>query len=83
MLATEAVLMSVVAAVLGTAIGVGFAWVGYETFVQDVLKAATLRVPWLSLGVVVLLAAVAGLLACVLPARRAARVAPAAGLSLD
>ncbi|MGW1339969.1 ABC transporter permease [Kribbella sp. NPDC002412] len=83
MLAAEAVLMSVVAAVLGTAIGVGFAWVGYETFVQDVLKAATLRVPWLSLGVVVLLAAVAGLLACVLPARRAARVAPAAGLSLD
>jgi ABC-type lipoprotein release transport system permease subunit len=32
---------------------------------------------------VVGLASVAGLLACVVPARRAARVAPAAGLVLD
>ncbi|MFG6201324.1 FtsX-like permease family protein [Nonomuraea sp. JJY05] len=32
--AAEAVLMSVVATVLGTAIGVGFAWVGYETVVR-------------------------------------------------
>ncbi|WP_305000319.1 ABC transporter permease [Streptosporangium sp. 'caverna'] len=83
MLATEAVLLSVVATVLGTVIGVGFAWVGYETFVTRALRDATMRVPWLSLGVVVLIAALAGLLAAVLPARRAARVIPAEGLSLD
>ncbi|MEV0590491.1 ABC transporter permease [Nonomuraea cavernae] len=82
MLATEAVLLSVVATLLGTVIGVGFAWVGYETFVTRALSDATMRVPWLSLGVVGLIAALAGLLAAVLPARRAARVTPAAGLSL-
>ncbi|WP_030918752.1 ABC transporter permease [Streptosporangium amethystogenes] len=83
MLATEAVLLSVVATLLGTVIGVGFAWVGYETFVTRALSDATMRVPWLSLGVVVLIAALAGLLAAVLPARRAARTTPATGLSLD
>ncbi|GIJ63889.1 ABC transporter permease [Virgisporangium aurantiacum] len=83
MLAAEAVLLSVVATLLGTVIGVGFAWVGYETFATRALSDATMRVPWLSLGVVVLVAGLAGLLASVLPARRAARVTPAAGLSLD
>jgi putative ABC transport system permease protein len=83
MLAAEALLLSVVATVIGTAIGVGFGWVGYETFVERALNEVPLQVPWLSLGAVVLLAALAGLLASVLPARRAARVTPAAGLSLD
>jgi putative ABC transport system permease protein len=83
MLAAEAMLLSVVATLLGTVIGVGFAWVGYETFVRQALGDATMRIPWLSLGAVVFIAALAGLLACVLPARRAARVTPAAGLSLD
>ncbi|MEV4115164.1 FtsX-like permease family protein [Nonomuraea sp. NPDC049695] len=83
MLAAEAMLLSVVATLLGTVIGVGFAWAGYETFVKRALSDATMQVPWPSLGVVVLIAALAGLLAAVLPARRAARVTPAAGLSLD
>ncbi|MER6170072.1 FtsX-like permease family protein [Streptosporangium sp. NPDC001681] len=83
MLATEAVLLSVVATLLGTVIGVGFAWVGYETIVKRALRDATMHVPWPSLGVVVLISALAGLLTAVLPARRAARVTPAAGLSLD
>jgi putative ABC transport system permease protein len=83
MLATEALLLSVVATLLGTTIGVGFAWVGYETFVKRALTRATMVIPWPSLGAVVLIAALAGLLAAVVPARRAARVPPAAGLSLD
>ncbi|MBB2743342.1 UNVERIFIED_ORG: putative ABC transport system permease protein [Microbispora rosea subsp. rosea] len=83
MLAIEAVLLSVVATLLGTAIGVGFAWVGYETIVTRALSDAAMQVPWPSLGVVALIAALSGLLAAVLPARRAARVTPAAGLSLD
>jgi putative ABC transport system permease protein len=83
MLAAEALLLSAVATLLGTAIGVGFAWVAYEAVVLRVLERATMRIPWPSLGVVVLLAALAGLAASVLPARRAARVTPAAGLSLD
>jgi putative ABC transport system permease protein len=82
MLAAEAVLLSVVATALGTVIGVGFAWFGYETFVRRALTRATMVIPWPSLGAVVLIALVAGLLASVLPARRAAQVTPAAGLSL-
>ncbi|HEY6739563.1 MAG TPA: FtsX-like permease family protein, partial [Actinopolymorphaceae bacterium] len=57
MLAVEAVVLSVVAALLGTVIGVGFAWVGLETFVEQALPDAGLRIPWPSLGVVVLVAA--------------------------
>jgi putative ABC transport system permease protein len=83
MLAAEAALMSMVATLLGTVIGVGFAWVAYETVVKRALTRATMQIPWPSLGAVVLIAALAGLLASVLPARRAARVTPAAGLSLD
>jgi len=82
-LAVEAMLLSVVATLLGSVIGVGFAWVGYETFVTRALSGATMRIPWASLGVVILVAALAGVLASVLPARRATRVTPAAGLSLD
>lgn len=83
MLALEAMLLSVVATGLGAVVGIGFGWVGYETFVERALGDVPLQVPWLQLGVVVLVAALAGLLASVLPARRAARVPPAAGLSLD
>jgi putative ABC transport system permease protein len=83
MLATEAALISVAATLLGTVIGVGFAWVGYETFVKRALTRAIMHIPWPSLGVVVLIAALAGLLTSVLPARRPPGVTPAAGLSLD
>ncbi|GAB3889161.1 hypothetical protein GCM10027612_31030 [Microbispora bryophytorum subsp. camponoti] len=83
MLATEAVLLSVVATLLGTVIGVGFAWVGYETIVKRALSDAVMQVPWPSISAVVLITALAGLLAAVLPARRAAQVTPAAGLSLE
>ncbi|MGI5271138.1 ABC transporter permease [Nonomuraea sp. CA-218870] len=83
MLAAEALLLSLVATVLGTVLGVGFAWAACETIVKPALRDAAMHVPWLSLGVVVLVAALAGLLSAVLPARRAARVSPVAGLSLD
>ncbi len=83
MLATEAVLLSVTAALLGTVLGVGFAWVGYETFVTAALDAATWRIPRLELAAVLPVGVLAGLLAAVLPARRAAGVTPAAALTLD
>jgi putative ABC transport system permease protein len=83
MLATEALLLSVVATVLGAVVGVGFAWAAYETIVRRALTHATMVIPWAQLGIVVVGAAVAGVLAGVLPARRAARVTPAAGLTLD
>lgn len=83
MLAAEAVLLSVVATVLGTAIGVAFAWVAVQTLVAPSVDDAAVVLPWGQLAIVVLVAGVAGLLAGVLPSRRAAKVAPAAGLALD
>ncbi|WP_214401900.1 FtsX-like permease family protein [Pseudonocardia lacus] len=83
MLAAEAALMAVVATLLGTTIGVAFAWVTHETLIKQALTRATLQIPWPSLGAVVLVAALAGVLASVVPARRAARVTPAAGLTHD
>lgn len=83
MLATEAVLLALVATVLGTALGVTFAWLGVQSLVEPVVSGAGLVLPWTQLGMVVALAAAAGLLAAVLPARRASRTAPAAGLAME
>lgn len=83
MLGLEAVLLSVVATLLGTGLGVTFAWAAVQTVVQPVIETAPLVLPVGQLALMVLASAVAGLLACVLPARRAARVAPAAGLALE
>lgn len=83
MLAAEAVLLALVATVLGTALGVTFAWLGVQSLVEPVVSGAGLVLPWTQLALVVVLAAAAGLLAAVLPARRAARTAPAAGLAME
>jgi putative ABC transport system permease protein len=40
-------------------------------------------VPWIDIGVVVVIALVAGLLASVLPARAAARTSPVAALGVE
>ncbi|GAA1511272.1 FtsX-like permease family protein [Nocardioides humi] len=83
MLAAEAVLLSVVATVLGTALGVAFAWTGIRALVQPAVDGAGLVLPWGQLAAVVGVSALAGLVAAVLPSRRASRITPAAGLSLD
>ena len=76
MLGVEAVLLSVVATVLGTLMGVAFAWVAVEALVKAAVDEAPLVLPWGQLALVVLVAGAAGLLSCLLPARRAARVTP-------
>ncbi|UMG93938.1 ABC transporter permease [Nocardioides sp. TF02-7] len=83
MLAAEAVLLSVVATVLGSVLGIAFAWTAVQAVVEPAVAGAGLVLPWGQLALVVATSAVAGLLAAVLPSRRAARVAPAAGLALD
>jgi putative ABC transport system permease protein len=82
-LAAEALLLSVVATVVGTAIGVTFAWVSLQALVKAAVDEAPMVLPWGQLVLVVLVAGAAGLLSSLVPARRAARTAPAAGLSLD
>ena len=82
-MAAEGLLLSGVATVLGTAIGLVFAWVGVEVLIGSVVDDVGLTVPVLQVAAVAVVAALAGLGACVVPARRAARVTPAAGLALD
>lgn len=82
-MATEGLLLSTVATLLGTALGLVFAWVGVQVLVSVAVDDARMTVPVLQVAAVALVAALAGLAACVLPARKAARVTPAAGLALD
>ncbi|MDA2803592.1 FtsX-like permease family protein [Nocardiopsis suaedae] len=81
-LAVEAVVIGLVGAVLGTVIGVPFGIVGVGAIVGD-QAPLVVAVPWSSLGLVVAAASVIGVVSSVAPARRAARIAPAEGLSDD
>ncbi len=77
----EAVIMAVIAAVIGIVLGVGLGIAGtYSLLEHDGLKIA---VPIGRIGLVVLGAAVAGVLAALLPARRSARVSPVAALASE
>lgn len=82
-MAAEGLLLSAVAAVLGTGIGLVFAWIGVQVMVGSVVEGAGFTVPLAQVASVAAVAALAGLAACVVPARRAALVTPAAGLAVD
>ncbi|CAB4955952.1 unannotated protein [freshwater metagenome] len=82
-MAAEGLLLSAVAAVLGTGIGLVFAWIGVQVMVGSVVEGAGFTVPLAQVAAVAAVAALAGLAACVVPARRAALVTPAAGLAVD
>ncbi len=80
MLAVEAVLLAGVSAGLGVLLGAFYGWMGAQTVLPSG-TAVSLVMPWGRVALVVVVALAAGLLASVLPARRAARVAPAAALA--
>lgn len=82
-MAVEGLLLSSVATLMGTVIGLAFAWVGVQVMVSAVVDDAAFTVPVWQVAAVAAVAALAGLGACVVPARRAARVTPAAGLAFD
>ena len=82
LLAWEAVLVAGVAAVLGVLLGGGYGLAGAASVLGDVGSAGVvLDVPWSQVAAIVVVATVAGLLAAVLPARRAARTSPVAALA--
>jgi len=68
----ESVIIAVQGAVLGLAIGIFFGWALVEALADEGLN--TLSIPVNSLLAVVVLAAVAGVVAAILPARRAAKL---------
>jgi putative ABC transport system permease protein len=68
----ESVIIAVQGALLGVVIGIFFGWAVVLAMADEGLN--TLAVPTVSLVVVVLLAALAGVVAAILPARRAAKL---------
>ncbi|MEV4703073.1 ABC transporter permease [Actinoplanes sp. NPDC049316] len=82
MLAGEAVLLSLAGAVIGTAAGAFFGWVGTRAVSDEIdFRTAVFSVPVPQLCAVTAVALVAGVLASVLPGRRAARALPVEALA--
>jgi putative ABC transport system permease protein len=81
MLAAESLLMALVAAGLGIVLGLVYGWTGTAALMGGDADNIAYAVPAVQLVTVALVAAAAGLLASILPARRAARVAPATALA--
>ncbi len=81
-LALEAGLLGVVGALLGSALGIAYGYAGARCLFGERITVA-LEVPWGRLALIGLVALLCGLVASVLPARRAARIAPAAALAVE
>ncbi len=81
MLAIEAALLAAVGAAVGVLAGIGYGWVGAASAFQQAGAEPVLDIPWGHIGLVLVLAVCAGLLASVLPARRAATATPTQALA--
>ncbi len=81
-IAVEAALLALVGALAGVVLGIAYGYAGARALVGG-LTTVPLVVPWPRLLLVLALALVAAVVAAWLPSRRAARVAPAAGLAID
>ncbi|QCX26195.1 ABC transporter permease [Nocardioides jishulii] len=79
-LAVEGALLAGVASLLGSAVGLFFAWVGVKVVVAGMIDH-TFSVAVLPVVGVLVAALAFGALASVLPARKAARISPAEGLT--
>lgn len=87
MLALEAVLISGVAALIGSALGTVYGGLGAHTvfgpMAADIGQSVVWpAVPWPELALIVLVSVAAGLLASVAPSQRAARLSPVQGLAM-
>ena len=80
MLAVEGVFLAVVGVLIGAVFGVLCGWSGAGILFGQTGGLA-LAVPWAHLGVIVVVAVLAGLVASVLPARSAVRTPPVAALA--
>jgi putative ABC transport system permease protein len=82
MIGTESVVMAVFGCVLGIVVGVGLG-VALSAALVDVDFLSTIAVPWLNLAAFVLVALVAGVLAGLWPAWRAARLNVLAAIAYE
>ncbi|WP_276320753.1 FtsX-like permease family protein, partial [Phytoactinopolyspora endophytica] len=80
MLAFEGVLVALAGALLGIGLGLVYGWLGTATTLGAVWETK-LTVPWGRLGLIAVVAVVAGLAASAFPGRRAARSSPVAALA--
>jgi putative ABC transport system permease protein len=83
MLAIEAAMLAVIAAVVGVLAGIGYGWVGVRSAFGTAGGDSTLAIPWASLALVLTVAVGAGVLASVLPARRATMTPPTQALAAE
>ncbi|WP_349828597.1 ABC transporter permease [Brevibacterium litoralis] len=81
MLAAEAVLISLVAALIGMAVGSVLGAIGARLVTTGLTEHLVPGVPWWGYGAILAVAIVSGLLSSVLPARRATRLSPVEGLA--
>jgi putative ABC transport system permease protein len=80
-LALEALLLALIGAVVGIVLGLIYGWAGAAATFNEIGRVLVFSVPWGSVGLVLLVAVAAGVLASALPARRAARATPVEGLA--
>ncbi|GAB3164828.1 FtsX-like permease family protein [Myceligenerans halotolerans] len=82
MLAVEGMLIAGVGAVLGIVLGLVYGWTGALTALS-IMGEVTLTVPWLDLGLVLVVALIAGLVASVAPGRSALKASPVEALAAE
>lgn len=82
MLAVEAVLIGGVASLLGLVLGTIYGLLGARSALGS-MGNMTYEIPWLYLGLVLLVSIAAALLASVTPGRRAAKLSPVEGLAAE
>ena len=73
---------SIVTALIGAALGIPLG-VGLAVLVGETIGSFTIRIPWGTLVVFVIAAIIAGLLAAIFPARRAAKLSPLEALAYE
>jgi putative ABC transport system permease protein len=81
-LGVEGMLIAGVGALLGVLLGLVYGWAG-SAIIFGAFGDLRLAVPWRDLAIVLVVAVAAGLVASVLPARRAARTSPVAALGVE
>lgn len=79
-LAIEGVLLALIGSAIGLVLGIAYGFIGMYTIAGDTLDVS-LAIPWLRIGLIVVVAIACGVIASVLPSRRAAQADPASALA--